>query len=738
MARFFTASARSRSRPFWLLAALCLIAAPALAARGSFPKAPQPAPGAVMSEQERSAKPVLIEADQMGYDQKQELVVARGHVEIVQGDEILQADQVSYSQATDLVRADGNVRLLQPDGNVIFADHVELKQALKTGIVDNFRARLADNSVFAAREARRVSETVVKMKNGVYSPCKLPSCEEARAEGKSPLWQMKARTITKDDAAQEVYYRDAWLEFYGVPLLYTPYLSHPTPDAEAKAGFLPPSYSRNSQLGFVLRTPYYVPFGTDKALTLTPVFTSQEGPLLLGQYRQRLENGYYQLDASGTNPNKIDAAGNQVPGNEFRGHIAGRGIYTLDPVWNTGFDFTRATDDTYLRRYNLNQDYTLKSHAYVEGINDRTHAVVQGYAFQNTLVNNDPGKSPIVLPYADYSTESAAGWAGSRWRVESGALALTRTDGTDTQRFNALAGWRLPYVSPQGHVFELDTQMRTEAYNVADLTLASGQSYSGQNVRVMPQASLTWRYPLQEPVGSARWILEPLAGVAVSPTIRQNKKIPNEDSQVLEFSDTNIFSFDRFPGLDQVESGPRAFYGVRNTLQLESGPSIYGLVGQNYQQNADNPFPFTNDFNNTYSDYIGAVGTTSDWFNAVYRFRLAQEDLTFKRHDVSFLFTPGGGSLGIEYINLRNDPYIAERNQILVNLTVEVVKNWNVSSYVQRDLTGKYGMLGAGGGLNFTNECFQWLTTLNRTYTQDRDIRPDTSITTQVFFKNIN
>lgn len=729
-------------RLFVAVALLCVALGPqAMAARTTFPKSPKPPPlPDSMDDKKRKAQPMLLEADEMGYDREASLVIARGNVEIIQGDQILQADQVSYDQNTDIVRADGNVRILQPDGNVVFADHVALKQELKIGVVENFRTRLVDNSVFASREATKVNDDVIVMKNAVYSPCKLPSCEEAVKEGKDPLWQIKARQITKDDAEQKVYYRDAWLEFYGIPTFYTPYLSHPTPEAEAQAGFLPPTYANSSRLGLTLRTPYYYPLGTAGGVTVTPIFTSDQGTILTSEYRQLFSNGIMEFQASGTDPDKRDDAGNVIPdgGKEFRGHIAGKGVFALNPIWNAGFDFKRATDDTYLRYYNFNQDYTLTSRAYVEGINDRTHAIAQGYAFQNLLVNSDPGQSPIALPSASYETESAPGWAGSRWRIESSALALTRTSGTDTQRLSSLAGWRLPYISPQGHVFEFDTQVRADAYNIADYSLAPGSEYSGQEARVMPQASLTWRFPLARPVGSARWVAEPLAGVAVSPNQGKDNRFPNEDSQVLEFSDTNVFSFDHFPGLDEVESGARAFYGVRNTLQFESGVALYALVGQNYQDNHDNDFPFTNDFNQSFSDYVGAIGAGSDWLNAVYRFRLSQQDFSFKRNDVSLQYTPGGGAITLDYINLQNDPYISDRNEISASGSLDITRSLNVVSYARRDLTGKYGWINAGGGLNFHNECLQWITSLTRSFTQDRDIRPDTSITTQLFFKNIN
>ena len=61
------------------------------------------ATGAVAQEPERLDLPVLMQADEISYDKDLGLVVAKGNVEIMQGERILLADAVSYNQRTDTV-----------------------------------------------------------------------------------------------------------------------------------------------------------------------------------------------------------------------------------------------------------------------------------------------------------------------------------------------------------------------------------------------------------------------------------------------------------------------------------------------------------------------------------------------------------------------------------------------------------------------------------------------------------
>src|SRR5260370_28482853 len=58
--------------------------------------------------------PIVFQADEVAYDDQLALTVAKGHVEISQGGEILLADTVSYNQRTDTVSASGHGNVLMP------------------------------------------------------------------------------------------------------------------------------------------------------------------------------------------------------------------------------------------------------------------------------------------------------------------------------------------------------------------------------------------------------------------------------------------------------------------------------------------------------------------------------------------------------------------------------------------------------------------------------------------------
>ena len=237
--------------------------------------------------------PVLFTADQMEYDETLMTVTARGAVELSQRDRVLRADLVTYNQKTDMVTATGNVVLVEPSGEVAFADYVELTGDMRDGFIDQLRVLLTDNSRLAANSARRIDGTRKEMSQAVYSPCELCAKDPTRP----PLWQMKARRVVHDEVSKDIVYRDAVMEIAGVPVAYMPYFSHPDPTVDRRSGVLIPRIGYSDDLGAVFGLPYYHTFSPQNDMTLEPIYMSEEGAMLLGEYRHRFYFGEVTLAA---------------------------------------------------------------------------------------------------------------------------------------------------------------------------------------------------------------------------------------------------------------------------------------------------------------------------------------------------------------------------------------------------------------------------------------------------------
>ncbi len=290
-----------------------------------------------------------------------------------------------------------------------------------------------------------------------------------------------------------------------------------------------------------------------------------------GQYRQRTDAGSYQFDGSATYPRDRDAAGTVSGGNEPRGHIFAKGGSSLTPQASWGFDVNRASDDTYLRRYGFGNQETLVSRVFGEYVQNRDYAQLQGMAFQGLELDADPDRVPMILPALDATVTSAPLWHGSRARLETNSYLLTRDVGAESRRLSVTTGWNVPHVTPGGHVLTADASLRTDYYDVSNAMLPGGGEFDGDVARAIPRLAVGWRYPMIRRVRDASLIVEPNIEFIAASNGNNPEAIPNEDSLVPEFSDMNLFAYDRFAGADRVENGSRIVYGMRG--QWEFGPA---------------------------------------------------------------------------------------------------------------------------------------------------------------------
>jgi LPS-assembly protein len=674
--------------------------------------------------------PVTLNADAMAMDEQNGVVIAQGNVEVMQGDMILTAQQITYYQRRDMVVATGEVTMLQPTGDVYFAEKAELKDGMKKAVINQFMARMKDNSVLAADRAVKINSSVTALKKASYTPCKL--CPNS-----APFWQMNAESIVVDDIDERMTYRGAFMEMFGIPMFYTPYLSHPTPDARGKSGFLAPVYTTNRYFGATAKVPYYWRIDEDQDLVVTPWMTASEGPLLELDYNQLTNNGDYEFRGSITNPSRLNDAGEDIGGNELRWHIFAQGAEQLDDHSRVGIDIQRTSDDTYLRRYGFGDQQALFSRAYYEQAEGRNFMLAQGLSIQG-LRSADSGKTtPLVLPILQGFYETPANDFGMKFHLAADAQWLTREVGVDQRRVSVTPGMSMPIAMDSGQLLKATFNVRQDIYSGEDVPTNGGAtSFDGTTTRTMPQAALEWRYPLINTFESGSWVVEPIALGVLQPNGKNPEEISNEDSSLIELSDTNLFSLERMPGLDLYDSGSRVAYGMRSHYYDASGVALDALVGQNYSVGGNTPFPNSTTEGEEFSDYIGRLGVSYAPVSLTYRFALDKNEMDFNRNEVAFGFSEPWITFSAGYRAIEDNRYIDDSQEALAYFAMPIDDQWSIYGSGRRDIELAQ-MVTANGGIIYKNECFNIMFDTLRVYARDRDITPTTEFTFRVAFKNL-
>lgn len=671
----------------------------------------------------KSSLPFIFKADKLAYDQENGLVIATGSVEVVQGDRILLADRLIYDRNTNTVTADGNVVMMAAEKETVFADRAQLTGDLGDGVIEGMRLRLSDDSRIAAAGGRRSGGFRTEMRKVVYSPCKLCKKDPTRA----PIWQLKAIKVVHDEVSKEIEYSDAWLEFYGIPVLYMPYLSHPDPSVKRRTGFLTPSYGSDSVLGVVVRMPFYISIAPNIDATLTPIVTSSEGGVLAAEYRHLFSHARLETKGSVTRA-RVDTAEE-----EFRGHFFLDAGVDFSNAWRTKLQIAVTSDDTYLRRYSFDSRDTLVNHGRVEGFWERSYMAVNGYAFQGLRAEDDQDRIPFVAPLFDFNYVSDPGIFGSVWKFDSNLMVLTRTEGTDSRRLSVKGGWETPYISPLGDVYRFYASAAADGYWVVgqpDSSEPDGK-FTGLTGRLFPHAGIDWRFPFVRQGEKSSQTIEPMAGVIFAPNTGSQSQIPNEDSLDLELDDTNVFEANRYNGIDRVEGGNRVYYGLRAAHYGKGATRISLFLGQTYRFRDDPSIPEDTGIENNLSDIVGrAEFVPFDWVSALYRFRL-DTDFGVRRHEVESKLGTKRFNINTEYVFIERPeslPEFNDREEVTVSAFARLTEQWSVAGGFKRDLSRAGGQLFEKARITYKDDCLTFSVEFVRKFFSDRDLEPSDSV----------
>lgn len=667
--------------------------------------------------------PFVFDADELKFDREKGVLTASGSVQIMQGERVLLADQVTYDRTRNRISARGNVTLIQPKGDVVFADRVELSGDFKDGVIEGLKMRLADNARLAAAGGRRTGGNRTEMRKAVYSACK--PCKENPE--RAPTWQIKAAKAVHDEVYKEVEYTDAFIEIFGIPVLYTPYFSHPDPSVKHRSGILTPTYGSDSLLGAIVSVPFYVNIDPNEDVTVTPIYTSKEGVVLSAEYRRLFTIAMLTAEGSIKEGNSEDSS------KEFRGHFFGKFGVDLTDHWRSRLDVAITTDDTYLRRYDFSSATTLINHLAVEGFWERDYAALNGYFFQGLRAEDDDGQTPIITPLLDYNFVGNPDTLGGIWRFDTNLLVLTRTSGRDTRRVSLKGGWHVPYTSPLGDTYRLFATLQTDGYWVEDQRDREAPNELTTDLigRVFPQAGIDWRYPFIRPGEAGAAIVEPVAGAIFGRNLGRQDDIPNEDSQDFELDDTNIFAPSRFTGIDRLEGGHRVYYGLRTGYYSAGKGFATVFLGQSYRFRENASFASGSGLEGKFSDLVGRVHLApTDWMDILYRFRL-DNDLDPQRHDVITRLGNTRLSLNAQYIFIEQPLTVSEfgdREEISLKVDARIGERWAFGARLTQDLSEGGGERMRGANIKYTDDCVTIAVEYTRESFRDRDIKPSDSV----------
>ncbi|MEY2919995.1 MAG: hypothetical protein RL261_1300, partial [Pseudomonadota bacterium] len=256
-----------------------------------------------------------------------------GNVQIRMGQRLLTADQATIDSQQRSVELNGNVEYLDPQM------HVRGKggsfQQGGAGTFQGAEFNLVDQSVRgAAANAKLTLAGHIDLEGVRYTACP-PGNED---------WSLNAGAIDIDQKNLIGTGRDVRVDFLGVPVFYTPWISFPVGD-QRKSGLLFPTIGSGSRTGTQIAVPYYWNLAENYDATLTTRWYSSRGVRLDPELRYLGENTRSQLN--------VEYLIHDQETGESRGVVDWRHVTRFAPRTRLLIDATNVSDNNYYEDFGV-------------------------------------------------------------------------------------------------------------------------------------------------------------------------------------------------------------------------------------------------------------------------------------------------------------------------------------------------------------------------------------------------
>lgn len=524
-----------------------------------------------------------------------------GNVQAHQGERTLTADALHYDMATKDMVATGTVQyddstlaLSGTDANMSSSGGAEIKQA---------------GFMLKATAGRGSAEKIQLSPDGTVSLDKVSytTCPAGSAD-----WELKLSDLDINQQTHTGTGRNVRLDFLGVPIFYTPWISFPVGN-ERKSGFLFPSFGGSSRGGNALSVPWYWNLAANYDDTITPTYDTSHGFKLDNEFRYLGESskgtlltGYLPSDQQHVRQNS--ATDPQVHSWRAWGQLTYRNDFTdvlrldvnagevSDKQWFEDFGATRDINSTvYLTRALNLTAYSAHWQAELNVLNlqiiDNTTASVDRPSSllpQLTLDGHQP------LPFgADFALNSEFTYFTRGVLIDpSVADANTNKVLVEGQRLTALPTLSLPlrnagmYVIPSAswHYTGYQLQRYTDAASAGTYNINANYALNRSPSISAPTYSLDTGMAFERMSGSKQQrilTLEPRLLYSYVP-YRDQSDIPRIDTGLPDFNLVQLFQTNRFIGPDRLGDTQQLSAGV-TTRMLDAADGrqfLSGTLGQ--------------------------------------------------------------------------------------------------------------------------------------------------------------
>lgn len=660
-------------------------------------------------------------------------LTAEGAVEVFYKGARLTARRIVYDGATEALTIEGPITLTDGAGTVILADQAELSRDLTEGVLRSARMVLDEQLQIAADEIARSDGRYTRASRVVASSCQVCPSNPV------PLWEIRAAGVTHDQAERQLYFDHAQFRVAGVPIFYVPRLRMPDPTLERATGFLLPRFRTTTALGPGLKLPYFIALGPSRDLTLTPYVSASQTRTMEFRYREAFPTGRIEVMGALTHDDLLQG--------ETRGYLFAEGGFTLPRDFRLSFSLEDVSDDAYLLDYGLEEKDLLESGVEVTRTRRNEYLEARLFRYWSLRTGDDNSVLPTLVGDLSlirrFSPRYLGGEAQFQFDLHSHRRSSDLTtdangdgtvDGRDVSRASAVLDWRRSWILPNGMVVAGATELSADLY-----AISQDPAFPGTVTRVLPAAAVELRWPWVKTAGrgGAAQVLEPVVQLVWAPD--DADAVPNEDSQIVNFDEGNLFDFSRFPGSDARELGSRLNLGLAWTRHDPAGWSLGLTAGRVFRASDLGQFSTASGLDGTGSDWLVAAHlATGDGLSVMNRATF-DDGFDVSREELLIGYEGPRYDLSAGYLWLVADP---AENRTFPTSELILDAGWDMGSRWRGSFTGRYDFEAeratrAALGVAYRSDCATLDLSLSRRFTSSTSVSADTGIDLSVILHGV-
>ena len=588
------------------------------------------------------------------------------------------------------------------------------------------------------RNKPRIFANTVKMNNETtsFGKSNFTLCDY-RENDKCPPWSIQSTKMLHDNKKKTIYYNNALIKVYNIPIFYSPRLSHPDPSVKRRSGFLVPSFQDTKNLGEGLTVPYYWAINKDRDLTITNKLYASENPLFTGEYRQALKNSNLIFDFGYTDGyKKTSTKKSSGQKNHFFSKFV-KNFSNLEKNSESTLSITtqNSNNDKYFKLYNINSELVNSDIDNLNNTLDFTHSnddVFFGFniSMYETLKENYNDKYEYIYPEITLNKNLLSSSNYGLIDLDTN-FKVHNYDTNKTSKFlvNNFEWSSIDNNSNSGIQTKLLGNLRNINYETKNIDSFKSDTTS----EIFGALGLLGKIDLYKKIENiSEHFLTPKILVRYAPGSMRKEE---ENSKL---NPTKAFDLDRLNSNNNFETGLSTTVGLDYEIR-DKNKLIDVSLSQIFNQKENKNMPTSMGLDEKISDLVGNTKyTINDKFSLNYNFALDQNYGDFNYNEIGTKANLNNFNIDVSYLeekkHIGNNEYVKSKIDYILNndtnLSYEFKRNLITDSSEFYNLSYEY-----------FNDCLRAGLVYRREFYNDSEIEAENSLMFKITltpFGNIN